>query len=213
MRQQDEPMQISKTGCWLGAVAASGLLGACGSGSSKSASAVPSASPTQTTSAGALAADAKSAATGDIPDNQNFLTYRSSSPRFQMVYPEGWTVKQAKDGVTFKDKNNLVRIAVAPGPAPTATVAQAQLATLKHSDPTLIPGAAQTMVLAGRPAVKITYTTQSAPNPVTGKSVTLMVDRYELDHNGQLATVDLGTPTGVDNVDAYKKMIASYRWG
>jgi hypothetical protein len=130
-----------------------------------------------------------------------------------MVYPEGWTVKQTTDGVTFKDKNNLVRIAVAAGPAPTATAAQTQLAMLKRSDPTLAPGAAQTILLAGRPAVKITYTTQSAPNPVTGRSVTLKVDRYELDRGGQVATIDLGTPTGVDNVDAYKKMIASYRWG
>lgn len=130
-----------------------------------------------------------------------------------MVYPEGWTVKQTGDGVTFKDKNNLVRIAVAAGPSPTTTAAQARLATLKRSDPTLVPDAAQAIVLAGRPAVKLTYTTQSAPNPVTGKRVTLMVDRYELDHGGQVATIDLGTPTGVDNVDAYKKMIASYRWG
>ncbi len=212
-------MQISKTGCWLGAVTACGLLAACGGSSSKSAtgppsatSGAPSASLTQATT-GALAADARSAATGDIPDNQNFLTYHNASPRFRMVYPEGWTVKQTRDGVTFKDKNNLVRIAVAAGPVPTTTAAQARLATLERSDPTLVPGAAQAIVLAGRPAVKLTYTTRSAPNPVTGKSVTLTVDRYELDHGGQVATIDLGTPTGVDNVDAYKKMIASYRWG
>jgi hypothetical protein len=195
------------------ALSAVALTGAgCGSSKPSTAGSPAAGSPAASTSS-ALSADATSAATGDIPDNQNFLPYRSSSPRFQMVYPEGWTVKQTKDGVTFKEKNNLVRIAVASGPAPTTTVAQAQLATLKHSDPTLVPGAAKTVLFAGRPAVKITYTTQSAPNPVTGKSVTLMVDRYELDHNGQVATVDLGTPTGVDNVDAYKKMITSYRWG
>jgi hypothetical protein len=193
-----------------------GLLAAgCGSGStsSSSSSGAPSASSTQASGAGALAADAKSAATGDIPDNQNFLTYHNASPRFQMAYPEGWTVKQAKDGVTFKDKNNLVRIAVASGPAPTAATAQAQLAALKRSDPTLVPGAPQAIALKSGPAMKVTYTTQSAPNPVTGKSVTLMVDRYLLARGGRIATIDLGTPTGVDNIDAYKKMIASYKWG
>jgi hypothetical protein len=191
------------------------LAGGCGSSSKSQTAGSPSPTGNGATSSGggALAADAKSAATGDIPDNQNFLTYRSASPRFSMVYPEGWTVKQTTDGVTFKDKNNLVRIAVASGPTPTAAGAQAQLAVLKRSDPTLIAGAPQTIVLGSGPAVKITYTTQSAPNPVTGKSVTLMVDRYELAHGGRIATVDLGTPTEVDNVDAYKKMIASYRWG
>jgi hypothetical protein len=206
-------MQTSKIGCAASAIVVCGLLAACGGGSTSSVSSASSAGSTQTSGAAVLAADAKSAATGDIPDNQNFLTYRSASPKFSMVYPEGWTVKQAKDGVSVKDKNNLVQIAVVSGPTPTPASAQAQLATLKRSDPTLTAGTAQAIILKSGPAVKITYTTQSAPNPVTGKSVTLMVDRYELTHNGQVATIDLGTPTGVDNVDAYKKMIASYRWG
>lgn len=189
-------------------------LTACGGSGGASSSALSGGSAPVSTGAGAsaLAADAKSAATGDIPDNQNFLTYRNVSPQFSMVYPEGWTVKQARDGVTFRDKNNLVLIAIAPGSTPTAAGAQARLVTLKRSDPTLVPGAPQAVTLRSGPAVKITYTTQSAPNPVTGKSVTLMVDRYELAHGAQVATVDLGTPTGVDNVDAYKKMIASFRW-
>ncbi|HEY7829892.1 MAG TPA: hypothetical protein VIC06_04935 [Solirubrobacteraceae bacterium] len=189
------------------------LLSACGSGSSSSVSSGQSETSTQTSGAAALAADARSAATGDIPDNQNFLTYRNASPGFSIVYPEGWTVKQSGSEVTFKDKNNLVRIAIGRGSAPTPAAVQAQLATLKRSNPTILAGTPQTIALKSGPAVKITYTTQSAPNPVTGKSVTLMVDRYELARGGQVATIDLGTPTGVDNVDAYKKMVASYRWG
>ena len=47
---------------------------------------------------------------------------------------------------------------------------------------------------------------------MTGKRVTLMVDRYELARNGRLAVVDLGTPIGVDNVDAYRMMIQSFAW-
>jgi hypothetical protein len=60
--------------------------------------------------------------------------------------------------------------------------------------------------------VKAAYSTQSAPNPVTGKRVTLMVDRYYVPHGGRVAIVDLGTPVGVDNVDAYRLMIQSFRW-
>ena len=40
----------------------------------------------------------------------------------------------------------------------------------------------------------------------------LIVDRYELTRGGHIATVDLGTPKGVDNVDAYRMMIESFRW-
>jgi hypothetical protein len=61
-------------------------------------------------------------------------------------------------------------------------------------------------------AVKVVYSTKSAPNPVTGKRVTLVVDRYYLARSGKEATVDLGTPQGVDNVDAYRLMIDSFRW-
>ena len=66
--------------------------------------------------------------------------------------------------------------------------------------------------VSGAPAVKVVYTTESAPNPVTGKRVTLTVDRYYLGHAGKEAIVDLGTPIGVDNVDAYRLTIESFRW-
>jgi hypothetical protein len=173
---------------------------------------VPSATPTQTTSAGALAADAKSAATGDIPDSQNFLTLNASQLRISMIYPEGWTVQESSSGVSIQDKNNLVRINLSHGPAPTTASVRAQLAALKQSTPSLTVGSTQTIILKSGPAVKATYTTQSAPNPVTGKQVTLTVDRYELAHGGRLAIVEEGTPVGVDNVDAYKRMIASFKW-
>jgi hypothetical protein len=47
---------------------------------------------------------------------------------------------------------------------------------------------------------------------VTGKRVLLLVDRYVLPTAGRYAIADLGTPKGVDNVDAYRKMIGSFRW-
>ena len=47
---------------------------------------------------------------------------------------------------------------------------------------------------------------------MTGKRVKLVVDRYALSRGRGVAVVDLGTPTGVDNVDAYRMMIESFRW-
>ena len=45
-----------------------------------------------------------------------------------------------------------------------------------------------------------------------GKRVVLMVDRYELAKKGRVAVIDLGTPTGVDNVDAYRMISESFKW-
>ncbi|HWY18555.1 MAG TPA: hypothetical protein VNY27_07575 [Solirubrobacteraceae bacterium] len=159
-----------------------------------------------------MAADAKSAATGDIPDTQNFLTLRASRLRVSMLYPEGWTVQETASRLSITDKNNLVRISLSSGPAPTTASVSSQLAALRRSTPALTASAPQAITLESGPAVKATYTTRSAPNPVTGKQVTLTVDRYVLAHGGRVAVVDLGTPVGVDNVDAYRRMIESFKW-
>jgi hypothetical protein len=60
--------------------------------------------------------------------------------------------------------------------------------------------------------VKVTYERRSAPDPVTGKRATLMTDRYYVAGHGRLAVLDLGTPVGVDNVDAYRLISRSFRW-
>jgi hypothetical protein len=209
------PSRLFKRTPTLLLVAALLLAGGCGgsstnsAGSSSSSSAGGAGAPE---GGGALAADAKSAATGDIPDNQNFLTFSDLRLRVAMLYPEGWTVQPTPSEVSIKDKNNLVRISVSRGPMPTTASVQAQLAALKRANPTLTSGTPQMVTLKSGPAVRVTYTTASAPNPVTGKRVTLTVDRYELAHAGRVAVVDLGTPVGVDNVDAYKRMIGSFRW-
>jgi hypothetical protein len=160
-----------------------------------------------------LSADAHSAATGDIPDNQVFLTFTDNRAGWSMKYPEGWTQGGSGQGTTFSDKNNLVRVAVGSGTAPTPASVAAQLRSQKATQPTLSFTQPTSFPLPADPAaVKATYTTESPPNPVTGKRVTLMVDRYVLHHGAKVAAVDLGTPRGVDNVDAYRRMIRSFRW-
>jgi hypothetical protein len=191
------------------------LATGCGSSSKTQATSSASASPggaTPQEGGAALAADAKSAATGDIPDTQNFLTLTDAHLHIAIIYPEGWTIQEGASTVAIKDKNNLVRISVALGPAPTTASVQTQMAALQRSTPGLTASAPQTVSLKSGPAVRTTYTTQSAPNPVTGKQVTLNVVRYELAHGGRVAIIDLGTPTGVDNVDAYRRMAESFKW-
>ncbi len=171
----------------------------------------PSAAPTTTAagSPGALQAEANAAAAGDIPDNQVFLVFHNARAGYSMKYPEGWAQYGSGKAVVFRDKNNIVRIDVGSGPAPSAATIAQEFRRLKGAH---VVSAPQPMQLAGRRAYKVVYSTKSAPNAVTGKRVTLIVDRYYLAHGGRRAVVDLGTPEGVDNVDAYRLMIESFRW-
>lgn len=198
------------------------LVAACGS----SKSAAPTTSTAGTTTApattttatttgqspNALQGEAKAAATGDIPDNQVYVVFNNTQAGYSIKYPEGWAQKGSGNNVTFYDKNNLVRIVVQPGGAPTLAQVSADLKALKASTPSLRFQPPQRIQISGRPAIKVVYTTESAPNPVTNKRVQLTVDRYYLAHGGKRAVVDLGSPVGVDNVDGYRLMIQSFRW-
>ena len=159
-----------------------------------------------TTTSSALQAEATAAATGDIPDNQVFLVFKNARAGYSLKYPEGWAQSGNGNKVTIRDKNNIVRIEVQPGALPTFARAKTDLAATQ-----IVSGPAK-VTISGQPAVKVTYSTESAPNPVTGKRVTLVVDRYYLAHSSKVAIVDLGTGKGVDNVDAYRLMIESFRW-
>jgi hypothetical protein len=185
-----------------------------GSGATASAtsSSITGRSSTQGGGVGVLSAETRSAATGDIPDNQVFLRFTNPVGGYSMSYPEGWTRKGDGRNVTFVDKNNIVHVVVANGPAPTPQSVQSQLAALQQKNPTLRFTPPHAVTLKSGAAIKATYTTRSAADPVTGKSVLLIVDRYELASAGKHATVDLGTPKGVDNIDAYRMMSNSFRW-
>ena len=169
----------------------------------------PRPSTTTASAPGALQAEANAAAAGDIPDNQVFLVFRNARTGYSMKYPEGWAQRGAGATVVFRDKNNIVRVDVSGGGVPTAAAIEQELRRLKGAHMVSAPQPTQ---LSGGRGYKVVYSTESAPNAVTGKRVTLIVDRYYLAHGGRRAVVDLGTPKGVDNVDAYRLMIESFRW-
>jgi hypothetical protein len=199
---------------WLLAVAlgAGAVAAGCGSSPKHTASPIRARSSTTTatgTGPGALQAEANSAAAGDIPDNQVFLVFRDRAAAYSIKYPEGWARRGSGANVVFRDKNNIARIAVGRTERSTPAAVARELARL-HG--VRVDSAPRRVTLAGRPAVKVVYSTVSAPNAVTGKRVTLVVDRYYVPGKGRRAVVDLGTPQGVDNVDAYRLMIESFRW-
>jgi hypothetical protein len=174
----------------VGALAAVSLLAAgCGGGGSNASSAggASTSGESQSTegqgaSGGAVPSEAQAAATGDIPDNQVFLLFQDPKAGYSIRYPEGWARTGSGNDVTFQEKANLVHITVHKG-AP-------------H----------------GKPGTKTTYSRMSAPDPVTGKRLRLVTDRYEYGNQGKVAVLDLATPVGVDNVDAYRMISESFQW-
>jgi len=178
----------------------------CG-GSSKSRS-----TPTAGASQSSSAAEAKATASGDIPDNQVFLTLTSRPAGWSMRYPEGWTQRGRGTDVTLVDKSNAVHVVIASGPRPSTAGVAAALKALQTRDPSVQARTPRAVRLKAGPAIKVSYQRQGAGDPVTGKRPLLVVDRYELIRAGKVATVELSSPKGVDNVDAYRTMIESFRW-
>jgi hypothetical protein len=173
-------------------LAAAGLLAAgCGGGGSSTSTAGSASTPAESRStaategqeaSGAAPSEAQAAATGDIPDNQTFLLFHDPKAGYSIRYPEGWARTGSGNDVSFQEKANVIHIVVRKG-AP-------------H----------------GKPGVKTTYSRMSAPDPVTGKRLRLLTDRYEYGNGGKVAVLDLATPVGVDNVDAYRMISESFEW-
>ena len=194
------------------------LVAGCGGSKaaapSTTAGAPTTPAPTRTaqSSPNALQGEAQAAATGDIPDNQVYVAFSNTRAGYSIKYPEGWAQSGSGNRVTIYDKNNLVRTVVQPGGEPTLAQVSADMRALKATTPSLRFQPPQRVQISGRPAIKVVYTTESPPNPVTNKRVQLTVDRYYLAQGGKRAIIDLGTPVGVDNVDGYRLMVQSFRW-
>ncbi len=204
-------------------ILALGLVSGCGGAAEGSSTSAEPSGSTETTapsskseaaSAGeeTVPSEAQSAATGDIPDNQVFLTFTNRSAGYSIRYPEGWARRGSGSDVTFQEKGNAIHVVVAKGAPQTPASATASLEQLKQSDPTVKIGKPERLTFAGAPVIKVTYTRLSAPDPVTGKRLPLTIDRYLYTHHGKVAALDLGTPIGVDNVDAYRMISRSFRW-
>ena len=202
---------LAVTGCGSGG-------GNSGSTASSTASAAatppaPAAKPScgsSTSSAGA--SEAASTAQGDIPDNQQFLTFRNRAGGYSLSYPEGWARSGNGNQVTFRQQGNTITVGVAPGPRPTTASVTAELKGEAATDPCLQAGRPQATTAGPNQVVKVTYTTEGQKSPVTGQRPKISVDRYVYFKGGKVATVDLATPVGVDNVDAFRMISESFRW-
>jgi hypothetical protein len=177
---------------------------ALASAAARSAAATATAT-TEPEASGALAA-------GDVPDSAVFLAYRDQSHGFLVQYVEGWHVTPKPDGVTIADKDSYESVIVVTTPPDIAGfITGTDLPALQQQTGFKLVRHDRVTV-GGHELEHLAFHLPAPPDPVTGKQVPSTVDRYYVPGSSGLAVVTLSTPDGVDNVDAFRQMIESFRW-
>lgn len=153
-------------------------------------------------------------AAGDIPDNQVYVPFTLPGAGLSVSVPQGWARSAEGPATVFTDKFNRVRIEVHPlAAAPDiASVKASDVPRLQQSVPGFVLTDVGQVQRKGGPAVAVRYLATSAPNPVTGRSVTEAVERYTFWSSGQEAVLTLAGPKGADNVDPWRTVSDSLRW-
>lgn len=150
---------------------------------------------------------------GDIPDDQQFIVYTAPQAASLKV-PEGWARRDTPDGATFSDRYGRIELAIRPfgGSLTPAAVRADQVSRLEKTRRAVkIVGVEATKLPAGA-AVRIVYTENSDPNPVTHKQIRLESERILVAHGDRLAELTFSAPQGADNVDQWRLMSRSFTW-
>lgn len=151
---------------------------------------------------------------GDIPDSQAFVSFTPSGGGYSIDVPEGWARTDLGAGASFTERLNSILIATSPA-ATAPTTASVRADDIPKVQASTDGSGLKTISTVKRPAgdaVLVKYRARSAPDTVTGKRITQDVERYELWHNGTLATITLTSPKGADNVDPWRTVTTSFRW-
>ena len=142
---------------------------------------------------------------GDIPDNQVFIAYRPPDEPFSVKVPEGWAQTTTVDATTFTDHYNSITItATTASQAPSVDDVRNGGLSDVSSDKTFTLGDVSVVARRSGDVVLATYEIGSRPDPVTGKSALLAVERYEFFHDGTLVILTLSGAKGADNVDPWR---------
>jgi hypothetical protein len=166
---------------------------------------------------GALASEAPAAAEknppGDIPDNQVFINYVSTLG-FSLKVPEGWARTDLANGASFVDKLDGVVVTqsdTAGGPTVDG-VRKNYIPGLEKEARAVSIGSVKAVKLPAGNAIRINYSSNSEPNPVSNKQVRLENQRFLFFKDGKLISLELYAPLGADNADQWKLMSESFRW-
>lgn len=151
---------------------------------------------------------------GDIPDSQVFVQYHSVQGGYLLDAPEGWARSTQGPDVNYVDKLDGVRVTVTQATtAPTAGSVQTnQVAALLKSGRAVQVAGVRDVQLPGGAGVLVDYSSNSDPDPVTGKQVRLENQMFLFFHNGHLASLTLWAPLGADNADQWWRISHSFKW-
>ena len=198
------------------------LLSACGGTSTTtsqpSLTSTPGSSSTRTSTPGSSSTQAVAPVdktqSGDIPDTQAFVTYRSPAGSYVLDVPEGWARTANATDVSFVDKFDGVQVTITSATTtPTVESARTQQVTaLQNNGHAVQDIQVKNVQLPGGSSVLITFASNSDPNAVTGKQIRLENNQYLFFKNGKLATLTLWAPLGADNVDQWARLSRSFRW-
>ncbi len=179
------------------------VVSACGSGSPGAGSSGPS--PT---------AGTETLPPGDIPDTVAYTTFSPSAGGYTIKIPEGFARADTGSTVVFTFHFNSITLQSVPAAsAPTVTSAQTtDIAAIKRASPNATIGSISGVTRNAGTAVLIKYQGDSSPDPVTGKTGRLDVQRYEFWHNGNELIITLASPVGSDNVDPWMTVTNSLQW-
>lgn len=155
----------------------------------------------------------KRTAGGDIPDTATYLRFKGRV--YSIEYVEGWVqARLSKDGVRMSDIDSYERVTLGTRPTQhlAAFVNGPGLAATKREYHRVVKVSLHPIKLSAGSAMLLVFKSRSAPDPVTGKQVTLVIDRYFVEGRSKLAEITLATPVGVDNVDAFRRISHSFSW-
>ncbi len=193
-------------------IAAAAVLSGCASSASPPGAsaptppAAPAAAPTLQTN--------EANPPGDIPDNQAFVVYTAPDQSYSVKYPEGWAQTTRGADVVFSDKFNSITLAPHNGfYQPTEDYARSvEVPHIAAATPGFTPGQVSTEQRPAGAVVVITYQGNSAPSPVTGKSIRQDFARYEFSRGGRGVVITLAAPAGSDTVDPWRIVTDSFTW-
>jgi hypothetical protein len=165
---------------------------------------------------------------GDIPDDTQYVAYRSAPGHFEVKVPEGWSRTTGRSTVSFTDKLNTIAATWFRGSsAPTAGSARSRdvpmlRRTVRAFTFQRIVGCAPSCTIPystgpidvrlASAAVVITYESNSAPNAVTGKQYRDENLRFEFFNRGEEVALTLSGPVAADNIDPWRLVSESFGW-
>lgn len=198
------------------------ILGGCGAGNASQGTSSGGASTTQQATQAPGNGDQNSQKpvapeknpVGDIPDNQAFVTYTSQQGSYKIEAPEGWARTVNGGDVSFVNKLDGMSVTLkdSQGAPTVASVRKNDIPALKKAHGAVQVTNVQSVNTPAGQAMLVKYTSNSKPDPVTGKQVREENNNYIYYKSGKVATLRLYAPLGADNVDQWNRISQSFGW-